>query len=229
MNLAFFDVDKTLIKGYSGFYTTLVLIKKGIFKKRRLPQALFYRLMSPRYEGQMENLIKMYEIAIRDMAGLALEEVLAVGRECFERWIRPRVYREAMEKIEEHKAKGDLVYLITSGPYMTICILAEFLGVHGQYSSGPTIDGQNRLTRELSLPVYYREGKLHAAQEAIQKHKVSWQDCYFYSDSIDDIFLLEKVGRPHLVNPDKKVLKIGREKGWPVLRFSRLLGNEEAL
>lgn len=224
MTIAFFDVDKTVLKGYSGFYTTLVLIKKGILKKRRLPQALFYRLMSPRYEGQMENLIKMYGIAIRDMAGLALEEILRVGRECFEAWIRPRVYREALEKIQEHKRRGDWVYLITSGPYMTIRILAEFLGVDGYYSAGPVIDERNILTRELSLPVYYREGKIHAAEEVIRKHKVPWQECYFYSDSIDDIFLLEKVGRPHLVNPDKKILKIGRAKGWPVLKFSKLLG-----
>jgi len=223
-SIAFFDVDKTLIKGYSGFYTTLVLIQKGIIKKRRLPLALFYRLLKPRYEGELGQLMKMYGIAARDMAGYSLEEILKVGRECFEKWIRPRVYLEAIETILRHKANGDLVYLITSGPYMTIEILSKFLNVDGQYSAGPVIDEKNILTSEMRLPIYYREGKVSAAEEVLRKHKSSWGDCHFYSDSIDDIFLLEKVGRPHLVNPDKKVLKIGQERGWPVLRFSKLLG-----
>jgi putative phosphoserine phosphatase / 1-acylglycerol-3-phosphate O-acyltransferase len=224
-SIAFFDVDKTLMDGYSGFYTTLILIQKGILKKRRLPQALFYRLIRPRQQGNVEHLRQMYQIAIHDMAGSTLDRILTVGRECFERWIRPRMYQEALDKIEEHKAKGDLVYLVTSGPYMTIRIMAEFLGVHGYYSAGPVIDDRNILTRELRLPIYYRQGKLHAAEEAIARHQVAWKDCYFYSDSIDDIFLLEKVGYPHLVNPDKKLLKIGQEKGWPVLHFKRLLQN----
>ncbi len=226
-NIAFFDVDKTLIKGYSGFYTTLVLIQKGILKKRRLPQALYYRLLSPFYEGGgPANLKKLYQIAAGDMAGWHIDDILKIGRECFERWIRPRIYAEGMEKIREHRAKGDFVYLVTSGPSMTIRILAEFLGVSGQYSGGPVIDGRGVLTAEVQLPIYYREGKVAAAEETVTRVGARWEDCYFYSDSIDDVFLLEKVGHPHLVNPDKKVLNLGEKRGWPVLRFSRLLGKK---
>lgn len=224
--IAFFDVDRTLIKGYSGFYTTLVLIQKGILKKRRLPEALFYRLVGPLYRGDSALLRKMYEIAIRDMAGWRLEEILKIGRVCFERWIRPRIYREAVEAVEFHKKKGHPVYLITSGPYMTIRILAEFLGVDGEYSAGPVVDNAGVLTSQLRLPVFYREGKIVAAEEAIKRHGVALRDCHFYSDSIDDLFLLEKVGYPHLVNPDHQLLKIGRNRDWPILRFSRLLGYE---
>ena len=222
--IAFFDVDQTLIKGYSGFYTTLVLIQKGILKKRRLPEALFYRLVGPVYQGDQTILKRMYQIAIDDMAGTSLKEILKIGRACFERWIRPRIYREAVEKIEFHKKRGEPVYLITSGPYMTTRILAEFLGVDGEYSVGPVVNDAGILTSQIGLPVYYREGKVTAAEMLIRKHGVSLRDCYFYSDSIDDLFLLEKVGHPHLVNPDRRLRKIGVGRRWPILRFSQLLG-----
>jgi HAD superfamily hydrolase (TIGR01490 family) len=226
--IAFFDVDKTIIRGYSGFFTTIALIREGILKKRRLPTALFYRIVSPLiHEGKNAPLEKLYQIAIDDMAGHTLDEILKVGRDCFERWIRPRVYEEAVAKVEEHRGRGDLVYLVTSGPYMAIRILAEFLGTTGYYSAGPVIDSSGVLTRELRRPIYYREGKLVAAREAIERHGVRWEDCYFYTDSIDDLFVLEKVGHPRLVNPDKKLLKVGLERNWPVLRFSRLLGTKK--
>jgi HAD superfamily hydrolase (TIGR01490 family) len=229
MALAFFDVDKTLMKGYSGFYTTLILIQKGILKKRRLPLALYYRLMSRFYEGGQANLKRLYEIAIADMAGRAADEIWSIGRECFERWIRPRIYTEALNLVSEHKKKGDGVYLLTSGPTMVVRLLAEFLGADGQYSSGPVIGGDGRMLNEVRLPIYYREGKVAAAEDLLKKTGRRWEECYFYSDSIDDIFLLEKVGHPHLVNPDPKLLRIGRKRQWPVLRFSRLLGKKSGI
>jgi HAD superfamily hydrolase (TIGR01490 family) len=226
--LAFFDVDKTILRGYSGYYTTLELIRRGVIKKRRLPLALFYRVVGPLfYEGQNAPLERMYQVAIDDMAGSRLDDILQIGRECFEKWLRPRVYAEAVARVEEHKAQGHPVYLVTSGPYMAVRILAEFLGVEGGYSAGPVIDREGRLTSELRRPIYYREGKLVAVADALRLHQADWKDAYFYSDSVDDLFVLEKVGHPRLVNPDRKLERIGRDRGWPILRFSRLLGTRK--
>ncbi|HEX5036443.1 MAG TPA: HAD-IB family hydrolase [bacterium] len=226
-SIAFFDVDKTVIRGYSGYYTTLELIRRGIIKKRRLPTALFYRAIGPIFhEGKNAPLEKMYQIAINDMAGQTLDHILEVGRYCFDKWLKPRVYQEAIDKIEEHKKAGHPVYLVTSGPYMAIRILGEFLGVEGRFSAGPVIDAEGKLTNELRRPIYYREGKIVAVEEALKAHGVEWKDSYFYSDSIDDLFVLQKVGKPHLVNPDKKLLKVGQERNWPVLRFSNVLGKK---
>lgn len=223
-SLAFFDVDKTLMKGYSGFFTTLTLIQKGILKKRRLPLALYYRIMSRFYEGGQANLKRLYQIAVTDMAGRPVEEIWNIGRECFERWIYPRLYVEGVELVKRHQEAGDAIYLLTSGPTMVVRLLAEFLGADGQYSCGPVVAPDGLVVGEVQMPLYYREGKILAAEDILQKTGKSWADCYFYSDSIDDIFLLKKVGHPHLVNPDPRLLKIGREEGWPCLRFSHLLG-----
>ncbi len=226
--IAFFDVDKTLIHGYSGFYTSLELIRLGILKKRRLATALYYRLLSRFYDGKNANLKKIYQTAIDDMAGFSLERVLEIGAACFQKWIHPRIYRGALEKIEEHRARGDKIVLITSGPYMTIRILSEYLKADAFYSVGPVIGEDGVLTDVLKLPIYYREGKIVAAEEfrrSSQGGGVDWKECYFYSDSHDDLFLLEKVGKPHLVNPNPFLTQLGEKRGWPILSFSETLGD----
>ncbi len=224
--IAFFDVDRTLMDGYSGYYTTLHLIKKRIMKKRRLFQALFYKTMS---HVRKVDLKKIYEIACMDLAGMRLDEVLKIGEESFLKDIKRRLFKEAISKVKEHKAKGDFTYLVTSAPYMTIEHLSRFLGVDGHFSAGPVIDYQKDprgvLRKDVRTPIYYREGKIAAAEEAAAKHGIPLKDCYYYADSIDDLFLFEKIGHPFLVNPDASLLRIGREKGWPILNFNQTLGD----
>jgi putative phosphoserine phosphatase/1-acylglycerol-3-phosphate O-acyltransferase len=225
-SIAFFDVDKTLINGYSGFYTTLLLIQKNILKKRRLPEAIFYRLLAPLFEGKEETrktIHRIYQAAADDMAGRSIDDMLQIGRECFERWIKPRLYREGIAAVEEHKKRGEPVYLITSGPSMTIRIVGEFLGVDGGEGGGPVIDKNGILTNRVKQPIPYREGKVKVAAEIVKKLNADWKDCYYYADNMDDIFLLEKVGKPRLVNPDRELREIGEKRRWPVLTFSSLL------
>lgn len=222
-SIAFFDVDNTLMKGYSGFYTTRILIQRKIMKKRRLPLALFYRLISPFYKGDLRRL---YEIAIADMAGTRLDDILRIGRDCFERWMKPLLYREGIEAIGEHKRRREPVYLVTSGPSMVIRALAEFLGVDGQFSCGPVIEN-GILTDRVRMPIYYREGKVVAAEEAVGRHGVRWEDCYYYADSEDDLFLLRKVGHPRLVNPGKRLRRIALEQKWPILTWRSMNDNSK--
>ncbi len=221
--IAFFDVDNTLVDGYSGYYTTLLLIRKNILKKRRIAQALFYKILSPLYQGDLKT---MYEIAIRDMAGIPMDDILKIGRECFEKDIKPRLFVDALKYVRRHQKKGDPVYLITSGPYMTVQILSEYLKADGQYSAAPVVDAKGILTRKIKMPIYYREGKVVAAQEVLAKHKVHWKDCYYYADSTDDLFLFEKVGHPVLVNPGQKLRDIGQKKNWEILNFKKVLGKQ---
>ncbi|QQR80691.1 MAG: haloacid dehalogenase-like hydrolase [Deltaproteobacteria bacterium] len=135
-SIAFFDVDRTLMDGYSGYYTTLLLIKKRLMKKRRLVQAFFYKAMS---HIAKVDLKKIYEIACMDLAGMSLEDILKVGEESFLKDIKKRLYLEAIAKVQEHRKKGDYVYLVTSAPYMTIEHLSRFLQVDGHLVRVPLL------------------------------------------------------------------------------------------
>ncbi len=218
--IAFFDVDGTLLKGFSGYEATLYLLRKKILKKRRLPIALFYKVISPFFRG---NIQKLYEIAAKDMAGRTLDEILAIGRECFEKKLKPNFFTDVIAILKAHQAKGDYVGLITSGPYMVIKFIADHLQVNEFYCAGPIVE-DGRLTSKIHLPIYYKEGKIAAAEEVLKKMGQSWKDCLFYTDSIDDVPLLMKVGSPYLVNPDPALKKMGQQKGWPMITTHKTEG-----
>lgn len=222
MSIAFFDVDGTLMSVISGFYTTLELMRRGIIKKRRLPMALFYKLVASLYTG---NVRRMYEVAIADMAGSRLDDILEIGREVFERHLKPKIYREALEEIERHRRQGHKIILLSSGPTMAITIVQEFVKADGSYSIGPAVE-DNILQNRLQEPFTYKEGKILAAGLEAKKAGVTLKECYFYADSHHDIHLLSAVGNPRVVNPDRRLGKIAAQKGWPVLQFKTLLGEK---
>ncbi|MBI2068372.1 MAG: HAD-IB family hydrolase [Deltaproteobacteria bacterium] len=213
--VAFFDVDDTLWRGNSGYYTSLRLVRHGILKKRRVLQAVYYKLADL---FARQDVHKIYKIAIADMAGMKLTHALEIGTECFEKDMKRRLHAEAVAKVQHHRQRGDRIILLTSGPYMTIHSLQAFLKTDDYYASGPkVVDGT--LINDLKMPLSYGEGKLHYAREASQKYGVPLSTCYFYSNDLTDLPLFENVGYPHVVNPKKELRKIAEQKGWPILRF----------
>lgn len=214
-SIAFFDVDNTLIDGNSGYFTSLRLVRHGILKKRRILQAVYYSASSIFFR---QDVGKIYRIAIKDMAGTPIKRILEIGRECFENDIKNRFLWDAIDLLKEHQQKGDHVVLLTSGPYMTIRHIQDFLGVDEAYTMGPEIEG-GILTNRLRLPICYGEGKVIFAEQASRKHNIPLSKCTFYSDHISDLPLLQKVGNPVAVNPDLKLKREAESRGWPVLRF----------
>lgn len=219
--VAFFDVDKTLCNCYSGYHTTVDLIRLKIIKKRRLLKAIYYNTI-----GRMHlkaDVYRMYEIALQDMSGTKLIDILEIGRKTFETKVKPMLYQEGIDEIEKLRQEGFMVGLLTSGPYMLIKNMEQFLGLDFSFSNGPVIrDGI--LQKEVQRPLVYKEGKVEVAEAFLAEHGIHLQDCKFYSDSISDLPLLEKVGYPVAVNPDKKLRKVAIERGWPIRDFTKMLG-----
>jgi len=218
--LALFDVDNTLLAGYSGYYTSLRLIRLGVVRKRRLAQAVFFKLISPLYKVDARTI---YTKMISDMAGWSLEQALTVGKRCFEEDLQPRIFTEALELIREHQAKGHPTYFITAGPYMTLKSMGDALNVCADYAPRPIIrDGV--IVPEIQEPLAYLEGKLKVAELIVKREGVPLEDCYFYSDNIDDRILLESVGHARVVNPDRPLKKLAKQRGWPIMSFNQMLG-----
>ena len=206
--IAFFDVDHTLIDGNSGYYTSLRLVKHGILKKRRILQAVYYSAAAIFFRQDVK---KIYQIAINDMAGSTIHRI-------FENDIKKRFLGGAVDRLKAHQKKGDHVVLLTSGPYMTIRHIQDFLGVDEAYAMGPEIQG-GVLTDRLRLPICHAEGKVIFAEQASKKHNIPLSECTFYSDHISDLPLLKKVGNPVVVNPGWKLNREACSRGWPIYRF----------
>lgn len=221
--IAFFDIDKTLCDCYAGYHTTIELIRRKIIKKRRLLKAIYYNTL-----GRIHlkaNVQRMYEIAVSDMAGTHIDDILQIGRETFEKRVKPKMYLQGIQEVERMKQQGYSVVLISSSPYMLVKIMEEFLGADASYSNGPIVEN-GILQKTVQAPLCYKEGKVHWAQLHARKVQVSLQDCRFYSDSISDVSLLEAVGQPVVVNPDHHLLKHATAKHWPILEFRETLGQQ---
>ncbi|EKD41858.1 MAG: HAD-superfamily subfamily IB hydrolase, TIGR01490 [uncultured bacterium] len=215
--LVFFDVDYTLIDGNSGFFASLRFVKHGILKKRRILQALYYTLCSF-YKDQ--DVKKIYQIAIADMIGKSIDEILKIGLECLEKDLIPRFFDESVKMLKSHQEKGDIVILLSSGSSIIMSHVARYLGVNDFYAIGPRIEN-NLLTNNLPNPLCYAEGKIYYAQLAEKKYGLPLKQAFFYTDHHTDIPLLERVGFPHCVNPDRKLKRHALQKNWPIHRVTR--------
>ena len=220
--LVFFDVDKTLMAGYSGFYAALRLIRCGAVRKRRLAKAIFYKAISPLYRADVRVI---YENLLGDMAGWPLEKVMAIGAQCFEEDLRPRLYQEGLDLVARHREQNHPCYLVSSGPYMVLKALGDYVGANPDWTPCPEVEN-GVLQKRVREPLAYKEGKLQVAAEIAAEQGLSLKDCYFYTDSIDDMGLLEAVGYPHVVNPDRALKRRALAENWPILTFTQCLGRE---
>ncbi|MBL7684607.1 MAG: HAD-IB family hydrolase [Deltaproteobacteria bacterium] len=218
--IAFFDVDGTLMNGISGFYATRELVRRKVIRKRRLIQGLFYNLLAKVYTG---NVRKMYETAIGDTAGYPLQKILEMGKEIFDRYLKARIYQEALDLIESHRAQGHRIVLISSGPMMIVHHVASFVKADHYYAVASPI--QNGIIQKgLQEPFVFMTGKVTVAQQEARHFQTLLSHCYFYTDGRHDLELLYAIGHPHTVNPDYALLKHARKNQWPILHFKQEIG-----
>lgn len=222
---AFFDLDKTLIPGSS-----LFLLARGLYDRD------YYRVwdilrMAGGHVGYVlageseKGIEKSREVALEFVAGRTQEEIRQMGREIAEERIVPRVYEGISKVIEAHREAGDLTYLTTASPRELAEIVASSLGMTGAMGTVAEVTPDGRYTGRLEGEgVLHGEAKARAVALLAEEMDIDLAESYAYSDSINDLPLLELVGHPHAVNPDSDLRTLARERGWPVyeLRTRRL-------
>jgi phosphoserine phosphatase len=139
-----------------------------------------------------------------------------MGHEIVEERIIPRVYEDIMDVIEEHKERGDLTYLVTATPIELADTVAKELGMTGAIGTESEIDDAGHYTGRLVGDVIHGPAKAKAVAEVAAAQGIDLLDCSAYSDSINDLPLLESVGDAHAVNPERELLRVARTRGWHV-------------
>lgn len=219
MPLALFDVDHTLIRRSTGNAAVQFYRARGrIGWREALDGArwgLLHYLNRIDVEAMMQKLLQPFvgqEVA-------ALEAEMA---EMFAEVVRAWLYVEAIERLEAHRAAGDRVVLLTASSRYAAGPIAQHLGVELVGTAAVVADG--RFTDGIVRPIPYGPGKLHWAERVAADSGESLTEATFYSDSFSDLPLLDAVGRPVAVNPDPKLRRIARQRGWETLRFSHTVG-----
>ena len=214
--VAFFDLDRTLIAGYSITALALERVRSGVMSpKHIISHAGVFLGWGLRRAGYQELL----KGTVQGLIGLEEAEIVELGQQAFERRLAGSIYAEARTLIDAHRAAGHEVVMVTSATRYQADPIARELGVEHLYCTELEIE-DGRITGEVSP--CYGEGKRDAARDFTGGCTVAMQAAYFYTDSSEDLPLLEAVGRPVVANPKSALSKIAVERGWPQLTFESL-------
>ena len=218
--VAFFDLDRTLIAGYSILAVARETAQQGARHGRlrqatKVAQAIAkHRIFSS--GGNYHRLVKRTSKALTGVSEAALREI---GEQAYRKHLAKSLYREAVALVEAHRAAGHKLAIISAASRYQIEPVARVLGIDEIHCTRlEVVDG--RFTGQVIAPMCFGEGKVLAAQRSARKHKATMDNCWFYSDSSDDLPLLRKVGHPVAVNPSDKLGAHARTKQWPQLSFS---------
>ncbi|MEH3130699.1 MAG: HAD-IB family hydrolase [Mycolicibacterium neoaurum] len=216
---AFFDLDKTVIAKSSTLAFSKPFFDQGLLNRRAVLKssyAQFLFLMSGADHDQMDRM-RTY---LTDMCtGWDVEQVRSVVGETLHEIVDPLVFDEAANLIADHKLCGrDVVVVSASGEEIVAPIAAALGATHAMATRMVVEDG--KYTGEVGF-YCFGEGKAEAIRELAAREGYALEHCYAYSDSITDLPMLEAVGHPSVVNPDRALRKEAGQRGWPVLAFTR--------
>jgi HAD superfamily hydrolase (TIGR01490 family) len=214
---AFFDLDKTVIAKSSALAFGRPFYRDGLITRRDVAKSAVAQLMF-KLGGADEAQMARIRDRLADLCrGWPVDQVHQIVTETLHELINPYVYAEAAALIAEHRAAGrDVVVVSTSGEEM-VRPIAEQLGITDVIATRMVVlDG--RYTGEVE---YYAAGptKAEAARKLAADRGYDLSQSYAYSDSISDVPLLECVGHPTAVNPDRALRRVAVEKRWPILEF----------
>jgi putative phosphoserine phosphatase/1-acylglycerol-3-phosphate O-acyltransferase len=212
---AFFDVDRTILAGFSAISFFRERLVSGRMSPRELGESFLGSLSFALGRTGFSGLMTATTAAYR---GLAETVLLDLGEEVFEKHLASEIYPESRALVRAHQERGHTVGLVSSATRYQVAPLARDLGVEHVMCTELEVE-KGVFTGRVVRPTCFGEGKVMAVHGLSESHDVEIGESYFYSDSRDDLPLLEAVGRPRPLNPDRSLAQIAKERTWPVRRF----------
>ncbi|WP_326572991.1 HAD-IB family hydrolase [Actinacidiphila glaucinigra] len=211
---AFFDLDNTVMQGAAIFHFGRGLYKRKFFRSRDLArfawQQAYFRIAG---SEDPEHMQEVRESALTIIKGHRVEELMSIGEEIYDEYMADKIWPGTRALAQAHLDAGQRVWLVTAAPVETATIIARRLGLTGALGTvAEHVDGvyTGRLVGEpLHGPSKAEAVKALAGAEGLELSR-----CAAYSDSSNDIPMLSLVGHPYAINPDTRLRKHAREKGW---------------
>ncbi|OBI80990.1 HAD-IB family hydrolase/lysophospholipid acyltransferase family protein [Mycobacterium sp. E740] len=218
---AFFDLDGTLVAGFTG-----VVMTQDRFRRRQMSMGEFIGMVQAGLNHQLgrsefEDLIGK---GARMLRGNSLDDIDELAERLFIQKIVGRIYPEMRELVRAHMARGHTVVLSSSALTVQVDPVAKFLGIENVLSNKFELDEHGLLTGEVQRPIIWGPGKARAVQKFAAERGVDLSKSYFYADGDEDVALMYLVGNPRPTNPGGKLAAVAAKRGWPVLRFTSRSG-----
>ncbi|TLK50931.1 HAD-IB family hydrolase [Glutamicibacter sp. V16R2B1] len=215
---AFFDVDNTLVRGASLYAVARKMHQHKFFHFR---EVLFFALKQLSFLARGEHLGDI--TAIRDRAldmvrGVKVEQMRELGDEIYDEFIHPKLWGGTVAIARQHLNVGREVWLVTATPTEVAGVIARRLELTG--ALGTRVESENgEYTGRLTGPILHGADKAQAVRELAQQQNINLAGSWGYSDSYNDVPLLEVVGHPVAINPDARLRAYAKERGWQVYDF----------
>ena len=212
---AIFDFDGTIIAGFSATVFLQDALTRGELKPDELYELT--RALTGFGLGNM-GFSALMAVHAQYLAGRDEDEYTRNSERLFRKKIARLIYPEARELIAAHQAKGHSVAIISSATPYQVMPAARDLNIDRVFCTGLEV-ANGSFTGTVVKPTCFGEGKVDAAQTLARDTGADLSQSFFYSDSVDDIQLLEYVGRPVTLNPRKRLRQITKENNWPTTTF----------
>ncbi|OBF12366.1 HAD-IB family hydrolase/lysophospholipid acyltransferase family protein [Mycobacterium sp. ACS4331] len=214
---AFFDLDGTLVAGFTG-----VILTQEQFRRREMGIGDLIGMIQAGLNHQLgraefEDLITS---ASKVMRGRSITDMDEVGERLFRTKIESRIYPEMRELVRAHLDRGHTVCLSSSALTIQAEPVARFLGIPNTLTNQFELDDDGMLTGDIVRPILWGPGKANAVQKFAAERGIDLKDSYFYADGNEDVALMYLVGNPRPTNPEGKMAAVARQRGWPILRFT---------
>lgn len=214
MRLAIFDLDNTLLAGDSDYSWGQFLVAKKLVDAQAYAEAndRFYQ----EYKAATLNIHEYLSFSLAPLTQYSLEELAVLHAEFMRDFIEPMMLPKAKTLLQSHRNQGDYLLIITATNSFVTHPIAKHLGVDDILASDAEI-ANGRYTGKGTGTPCFQGGKVIRLQEWLKEKGFNLDDAYFYSDSINDLPLLEQVPNPVAVDPDDRLEKVARERGWSIL------------
>ncbi len=214
MTLAIFDLDNTLLNGDSDYLWGRFLGDEGRVDKK------FYEIENQRfYDEYKTGVLDIFEFltfSLQPLSEHSMEELAILHQKFMDTTIRPLITAAARQLLAKHRDKGDFLLIITATNLFITAPIARELGVNDIIATDAEIKNDRYTGKVKGVPCF-REGKVTRLEEWLKHQGQNLAESWFYSDSHNDLPLLERVSYPVAVDPDETLADHAAARGWPIL------------
>lgn len=216
MHAALFDLDRTLVRKETASLYVRFQRDRGEASLRDLLRVLYW---VGQYTLGIIDVQAVAARALEDYAGTSETVLSARCDEWFASHVEPHIADLGRLAVERHRARGDALAIVTGATVYTARPLARRLRIDHIVASELEIDARGCFTGKPVQPLCIGEGKVRRAERLAAELGFPLEEATFYSDSLTDLPLLERVGSPIVVNPDPRLARVARQRGWAVERW----------
>lgn len=218
---AFFDVDNTLLRGSSSFLFGKAAFKKGFFKRRDFWRMAWEQARFITRGEKLNSLDVIKDKALSLIQGHRAIDLTDLTDIVYNEYICPKLWPETVRLAKEHIAAGREVWLVTATPKEIADVIAHRLGLTGGLGTLVEVGPDGILTGKLVGKTLHGKAKRKAVRELAKTRNISLKRSYAYSDSVNDLPMLNVVGNPTVINPDVALRYYAKEAEWPILDFKK--------